>query len=262
MNMRTIREKFLKCITCYRWWIVLLLVLLIGIFVWVFRVPQAPVVEEVSVDLASEIATTTVATSTTDQNVPSEVTTESAASVAGTPVVVSEQTVSPVIPKVEPVLTPVVVTESIAVTATHRSILLTTHNQARSAVDIAPLTWSTTVAASAQSWADKLGAQGCGMTHSAGPYGENLAYSWTSRDTAPLDPADAVRRWVTEESDYTYSSNTCAPGAVCGHYTQVVWEQTTQLGCGVSVCTDEGNFTQLWVCQYNPSGNYVGEQPY
>lgn len=163
-------------------------------------------------------------------------------------------------PDPEPPTTPV--TANYSVTATHKQTLLQTHNAARAAVGVAPLGWSNTVAASAQTWADTLEGQGCKMRHSSNrPYGENLAYAWTSRSSAPLDPANAVDRWVAEQSDYTYWSNTCAPGAVCGHYTQVVWAESTQLGCGVAVCADDG-FTQLWVCQYNPPGNFVGERPY
>ena len=32
---------------------------------------------------------------------------------------------------------------------------------------------------------------------------------------------DATQAWYNEKEDYTYDSNMCAPGRVCGHYTQV-----------------------------------------
>ena len=51
--------------------------------------------------------------------------------------------------------------------------------------------------------------------------GENLAIS--SDSTLGVDGAMmlAVNLWVDEVQDYTYSTNTCAPNKVCGHYTQV-----------------------------------------
>ena len=38
-----------------------------------------------------------------------------------------------------------------------------------------------------------------------------------------------------------------------GHFTQVVWKDTRQLGCGVAMC-DGG---EIWVCNYSPPGNFV-----
>ncbi len=70
-----------------------------------------------------------------------------------------------------------------------------------------------------------------------------------------------------EDASYDYANNTCAANAVCGHYTQVVWRDSTELGCGMANCTVNNPFGgsgpwQLWVCNYNPPGNYVGMKPY
>ena len=47
--------------------------------------------------------------------------------------------------------------------------------------------------------------------------GENLAIT-----TAPnVNYTQMVRNWYDENQDYSYQSNSCSPGAVCGHYTQV-----------------------------------------
>ena len=37
-----------------------------------------------------------------------------------------------------------------------------------------------------------------------------------------------------------------------GHFTQLVWKGSTQIGCGVASCGGQ-NF---WVCRYSPPGNF------
>ena len=41
-----------------------------------------------------------------------------------------------------------------------------------------------------------------------------------------------------------------------GHFTQVVWKSSTELGCGISV---DSNNRIVGVCNYNPPGNYMGQ---
>lgn len=41
-----------------------------------------------------------------------------------------------------------------------------------------------------------------------------------------------------------------------GHFTQMVWKGSEQLGCG-SVTTSSGAL--YVVCNYSPPGNYIGE---
>jgi uncharacterized protein YkwD len=124
---------------------------------------------------------------------------------------------------------------------------------------LAPLTWSDTVAATAQAWADR-----CQFVHNTGSgYGENLYAAGGSRASTP---AQIVTDWASEKSAYTYSTNTCATGQQCGHYTQVVWRNTTSVGCGMKICSTNSPFGsgswQLVVCDYDPPGNFVGQRPY
>lgn len=135
-----------------------------------------------------------------------------------------------------------------------------THNLVRANVDPAaasplpPLQWSTELAAVAQAYADQ-----CIFDHSGGPYGENLFAS-----SGMSTPVDVVTKWAAEVSDYDYATNSCT--AVCGHYTQIVWAASTSLGCGVTNCTENSPFGggawQNWVCNYDPPGNFIGQQPY
>jgi hypothetical protein len=106
------------------------------------------------------------------------------------------------------------------------------------------------------------------MQHSKpdGKYGENLFWAsavlWTDgkRELQQVKPKKVVDDWANERNDFDYAHNRCATGKVCGHYTQVVWRSTTTVGCAVAVC---GNtLDQIWVCQYQPPGNWVGQKPY
>jgi pathogenesis-related protein 1 len=144
------------------------------------------------------------------------------------------------------------------------------HNLVRSNVTtptpnpaLEPLTWSADLASVAQSHANK-----CVFEHSTGNnFGENLAFfscpgAECDEDDLGSTPADAVRIWADEVSDYDYESNSCAPGAQCGHYTQLVWRDTERVGCGSSICNIDGFNGVYWVCNYDPPGNFIGERPY
>ena len=134
--------------------------------------------------------------------------------------------------------------------------MVAAHNAARDRYGLPPLTWSAELATIAQAWADQLKAvRQCAMEHSHdNRYGENLAWSRNMHPT----PADIVRWWVDEASDYDLASNTCASGKMCGHFTQVVWKTTLQIGCGVAHCGKD----EVWACEYAPPGNWVGRRPF
>lgn len=127
------------------------------------------------------------------------------------------------------------------------------HNTARQAVGVGRITWSEELAAYARKYAAKR-AGDCQLIHSGGPYGENIA--WGSGD---LSGVAAVNLWVAEKPYYNYASNSCTKGKACGHYTQVVWRSSVQLGCAKVKCAKGGTFI---ICNYNPPGNIVGERPY
>ena len=146
------------------------------------------------------------------------------------------------------------------------------HNAVRSQTGIQGLVWSDDIADYAHKWANHLAIENkCRMKHRpwTGPfaqrYGENLYWAssirWKTGKTERqvITPDTVVASWENEKKDYNYPDNTCKTGKSCGHYTQVVWKNSTKLGCGMAFCPDN---SQIWVCNYDPPGNYVGESPY
>ena len=147
---------------------------------------------------------------------------------------------------------------------------ITAHNKWRANVRVKePLSYSSALSASAQAWADYLKQTNhCQMRHSKsdGKYGENLywasAVNWSDgrKELQKVLPEQVVDSWGSEKADYNYAKNSCTPGKMCGHYTQMVWRTTTTIGCAMAVCEDTQQ--QVWVCQYQPAGNWVGNKPY
>ncbi|MBF0154278.1 MAG: SCP-like extracellular [Magnetococcales bacterium] len=140
------------------------------------------------------------------------------------------------------------------------------HNQHRGRVGVDSLSWSPQLADYAREWAKTLAAQGCSMRHRTEHlHGENLywhsAIRWSDgrREIASVTPQKVVDSWADERRDYDYDQDRCTPGRMCGHYTQVVWHTTREVGCAMQLCPDQG---QIWVCNYDPHGNIVGERPY
>ena len=146
------------------------------------------------------------------------------------------------------------------------------HNQVRQKHNVPPLKWSPKLAVHAQHWANYLATRNaCVMKHRplSGEfkriYGENIFWASPRRwsdgkiEIQPVDAQDVVFSWADEEKDYNYANNSCKSGEICGHYTQVVWKTSTEVGCGMTICPDKG---QMWVCSYNPPGNYINERPY
>jgi pathogenesis-related protein 1 len=130
--------------------------------------------------------------------------------------------------------------------------LLDAHNSARARVGCPPLAWSRGLAGEAKRWADQLLATHTFAQQPDDPHGENLFLITGGIVTS----AEVVQTWVAERGDYNPNSNTCA--GVCGHYTQVVWRTTREVGCGMAF----DGYREVWVCEYDPPGNVGGVRPY
>lgn len=147
--------------------------------------------------------------------------------------------------------------------------IVAAHNKWRAKVGVGKLGYSPDLAQSAQAWANHLQQSNqCRMQHSKpqGKYGENLFWAsalvWSDgrRELMSIDPEKAVDSWGSEKRNYNYQENSCTTGKMCGHYTQMVWKDTSRVGCAMAVCEDTKD--QIWVCRYQPAGNWVGQKPY
>ncbi|CAI5499411.1 unnamed protein product [Closterium sp. Naga37s-1] len=139
--------------------------------------------------------------------------------------------------------------------------ILEEHNKARQEVGVPDLAWDDAVAASAAEWASELVSLGCPLEHGgAEGLGQNL-YWLSPAALTPEEDRGAVQSWVEEKADWTPSPipDGCADGKMCGHYTQVVWRDTTHVGCASAQCPDGSG---MWVCDYSPPGNFDGENPF
>jgi Cysteine-rich secretory protein family len=156
--------------------------------------------------------------------------------------------------------------------AASQTAILNLHNQERRAVGVPDVTWSNSLATDAENWARYLASLGLrpynppdrgdipphSQFSTNGGQGENLA--WGTRNA--FSAATLAQGWADERANYIpgtpISSSLSGPNGVYGHYTQMVWRSTTQIGCGMF---SDANQDYL-VCRYLPAGNYIGQAPY
>lgn len=131
------------------------------------------------------------------------------------------------------------------------------HNKARSAVGVTTkLAWDNTIAAYAQKWADYL-AKNSKFIHRPRSgswkqkYGENLAGN--------SSVAKAIQSWLSEKKDYKGDAIGPKTPSKVWHYTQMIWDRSTKVGCGKAY--DSKNKWWVIVCNYDPPGNVRGQKP-
>lgn len=135
------------------------------------------------------------------------------------------------------------------------------HNQVRNDVGAPPLSWSAELSEYAQEWADFLAKKGCELEHRSSlgrnpkNYGENLYGGRGGVRTA----LDASKAWYSEIKDFKNVVLNSSNWYNTGHYSQMVWRNTSQVGIGSAKCP---NGAYIIVANYNPPGNYMGQKAY
>jgi len=132
--------------------------------------------------------------------------------------------------------------------------MLRSHNVYRIKHQAPPMTMSESVTRDAQAWADDIAARDV-FEHAPwadrNGQGENLARWWSETETLGHDVTTA---WYNEVDDYDY--NNPVFGMNTGHFTQVVWKGSVELGVGIATSASGRVYI---VARYSPSGNWAGQ---
>ncbi|KAL3282019.1 hypothetical protein HHI36_005222 [Cryptolaemus montrouzieri] len=137
--------------------------------------------------------------------------------------------------------------------------IVTIHNVFRtkvkpSASNMLKMVWNDNIAKSAQKWT-----QHCQfLTHDSnagrfianyGPCGQNIFVA-----TQKVPWLFAIKTWFLERDNFTYGGRNDLMRI--GHYTQMVWAASHEVGCGISKCMSIVNGTQQkyysYICNYCP----------
>ncbi|CAN8200155.1 unnamed protein product [Coccothraustes coccothraustes] len=142
-----------------------------------------------------------------------------------------------------------------------KKIILDEHNKYRSQVSpsakaMMKMTWDTDLELDAQKHAEK-----CEWGQNGGPGRLNL-YATAST----LDVKLAIEDWNGERKFYNLATSECVPEQSCDNYVQVVWAETTRVGCGSNYCEKiDGMETEnmhLLVCNYYPPSKMKEKKAY
>ncbi len=140
-------------------------------------------------------------------------------------------------------------------------LILQTHNAERVRAGVPVLIWNTQLAGEAGQWANQIARDGV-MRHASasqrGDAGENL---WMGT-AGYFSPDRMVSAFISEKRHYRHGSfphvSSTGNWQDVGHYTQIVWRDTQQIGCAVARAAQR----DVLVCRYWPAGNRIGSRPY
>jgi uncharacterized protein YkwD len=135
--------------------------------------------------------------------------------------------------------------------------VLASHNAERSRLGIAPLAWNPELADQARDWARNLAARGM-LQHSFNPRGTGESL-WMGTSGA-YPPEAMIGAFVGERKHFQAGRfpqvSRTGRWSDVGHYTQLIWPATREVGCALAV----GRDWDVLVCRYYPAGNVFGQQ--
>ena len=131
------------------------------------------------------------------------------------------------------------------------------HNKERALLGLSDLQWSNELAGQAQQWANTMAFKD-EASHSGSGKGENIWYG--DNNSATIE--EMFQMWLKEKEFFIEArpvpDNCGQSWEKCGHYSQIVWAQTTQIGCAAAA----SQTSDYVVCQYDPPGNIQGQKAY
>ncbi|XP_014791404.2 Golgi-associated plant pathogenesis-related protein 1 [Octopus bimaculoides] len=129
---------------------------------------------------------------------------------------------------------------------------LEAHNRYRAKHGVPDLTLAEDLCEMAQKWADYLASRNVPQHSDCKGVGENLANNWRY-DGGLLTGEEATDIWYEEIKKYDFNDPTFRSGT--GHFTQVVWKESKEMGIGRGRSEDGSYFV---VANYRPAGNFMG----
>ena len=137
-----------------------------------------------------------------------------------------------------------------------RKDILSSHNYHRGRHRVDDLKRNSEIEAIAQGYAEQL-APTHSINHSTNKYnGQSLGENLYMSSGSGINGEDATNSWYSEIENYDFSTH--YSDGTTGHFTQLVWKGTKEIGCGVAC---DGTFCCV-VCNYYPMGNFVGKYKY
>ena len=135
------------------------------------------------------------------------------------------------------------------------------HNIFRTRLGLNSFTWSNNLASRSQQWANHMAANNVFMHGNQDGVGENIAYRTTDIYDGPksmiVDQWGGEQRFYIRNCVFPDCSNSGNWDDV-SHYTQMIWRDTTQVGCAVAI----GFGNAYLCCQYLKPGNWDGQPCY
>ena len=166
-------------------------------------------------------------------------------------------------------------------TATQKEIVRVHNERRRLDFSDSDLGYSLELEEAAQAYANKLAESGKrehDPKNAEKGYGENIFAHSTNKN---IQIEDAMRVWYDNEKEiYDYETGECNTSkvrlkndaqATCGHYTQVAWQNTKEVGCASALYKDRNDSNlggsvydggSVYVCKYRVPGNVINEKPY
>ena len=136
---------------------------------------------------------------------------------------------------------------------------LAAHNEVRRAVGVPPLAWSQELACGAETWGEHLSRMGgTTLAHSAPEQRDHAGENLWMGTKAHYSLRQMVGSWADERRFYNGGPISNSNFQAVGHYTQMVWRQTTKVGCEIV----GSRATDILVCRYSPAGNMINQRPY
>lgn len=109
---------------------------------------------------------------------------------------------------------------------------LRAHNEFRARHAVQPLRLNRKLCRFAEEWAKVIAARGTPAHRNNSPYGENIFCSWSSAAAVHVEGGEPAEHWYSEGVQHVFGREPTT--LKTGHFTQVVWRDSRELGVGIA----------------------------